>query len=82
MDLHLSTLLIFHLDGAGGRTRGAGRKEFHERGLVRRPTRRALDCEEPFLQRVLVELERSSSSVQAVLSNQFQRRGPQRLRNG
>ena len=71
MDLHLSTLRIFHLDGAGGMTCGSGRKEFDKRGFPLRPTRGVADQTESFLQRVVVESQRLSGSVQAVLPSQF-----------
>src|SRR5256884_4886109 len=77
-----SSDLIFHLDGAGGRTRGAGRKEFDKRRFPLRPTWGAGDPTESFLQRVVVESERSSGSVQAVLPSQFHRGTPQGLWNG
>ncbi len=72
VDLHRSTLRIFHLDGADGMTCGSGRrKEFNKRRLLLRPTRSARDQREPFLQRVVVESQRLSGSVQAVLPSQF-----------
>ena len=71
MDLHLSTLRIFHFDGAGRMTRGYGRKEFDKRRFPLRPTRGAGDHRESFLQRVVVQSERSSGSVQTVLPSQF-----------